>query len=899
MIREIFDVLAAADAGDTGKSLKVKVKMNKSRIRSISSYSSNSIFYFPTIVSDQLLPDEVTMISRMVERVYASFVVACISLMPFHRVSADDKASIETYLQQFHQNIGIKTVPSTLPSSMGHFIGESASAETSEELKATQDFLYESWMKAKASGKDFIKIVAEEVSLNDMFNESALDPKTKIMRKRFLERQEELNTWGFLGEATAELFDEIDWDAEDFDEDEDDYDDEDEFDDDEDYDGYDIDTAIMDEAHMRFRKARVNRGNLKGKLKKDKKDTLENSKTMNDEGKGQDIDKASKEEADRLEEATLPAAERNKLKDSDFGLPKERKFPLHDAAHVKAAIKMFGKCPEKDRKELAGNINKAMDKHNVKVKISTKNPLSNYLPKEKLALKEEFVAQETEDFIIYTESADGTLNEGNVKSAIDSIKFSLESVSDNKILSCSSLSKLNQIESKLNKAKNKYVKYLNRYKKKWKENQKSGSKSKLQITFNKMKISNPKAFMKQYGEYIKIINRKLKLVEKRRAQLRKVKGIKNEAVDSITQIDFDSLDYVNKVIDEAMYASDVDTFTYIDEASKTLKDGSVVYYDDDADLGDDFYTRMYQDQRSTSRNRNELDKTRRENKSDIDDLKFQAREADRRSGIVQARALKAEEESRRLRDELAERDKNPAGIKNRGKRNAYEHRSFDKEVFTNMDMKKANDAVPTFAKATVGFIVEGDRSEEVVNRDVLIGIKAFVHRVHSTELINDLYNCIINKRKFLKFVKFVSGEEKSLADLMFGIKELRLEALDNRSAAGRWRSAFKSRRRWSKISVPYLMKEYTPNGTLVMTKAEVDFIKSEYGVDVMDPNHVKMVMDSQFLLGFVVVDQAEEMVHVIYDGHGYGFQTYTFASLEREANRTNREMMSLFRAMSR
>ena len=84
-----------------------------------------------------------------------------------------------------------------------------------------------------------------------------------------------------------------------------------------------------------------------------------------------------------------------------------------------------------------------------------------------------------------------------------------------------------------------------------------------------------------------------------------------------------------------------------------------------------------------------------------------------------------------------------------------------------------------------------------------------------------------------------------------------------------------------------------------ITNDEVDFIKAEYGVDVMDSAHVKMIMDDQFLLGFVVVDQAEELVYVVYDGHDYGFQTYTFPMLEREAKDSQRELISLYRAMSR
>lgn len=819
MIREIFDVLSAAEDSNAGRSLKRNINLNKSRIRSISSYSSNSIFYFPTIVSDQLMPEEAGMVLKMLERSYASFVVACIGLMPFHRVSADDKASIENYLQQFHQNIGVKTT-NNVNWAADKFLRENATDD--EAVKAAQDYLYECWQRCKSSGEDLIKVIAEEVSLNDMFNEDAVDPKTRAIQERYHARMEELNTWGFLGEATEEMFD---------------------FDDDEE----DNDPELSEEEYALMY------------------------------GDGNDIELDLEDEViegfdESMLEAALPTKERNKLPDSAFGLPKERKFPLHDAKHVKLAVKMFGHCPEKDRKALAKKIDAAMTKFKINMKISKKNPIAQYLPKNrineavdlskigkklgksKLVQKSIKANQKSklgkagikagqkvakdyyekhgeenplykmthnedsgdiDELIVYTESANGIINEGNVKEAIDSLKFSLESVSDNKILSCSSLSKLRTIESKLNTAKSKYVKYLNRYKKKYNENQKSGSKSKLQITFNKMKISNPKAFMKQYGEYIKLINKKLKLVEKRRAQLKKSKGI-SESADLFGQIEMDNLDYIDRVITEALTKPDSETFEYLDEAK--AQDDTVYVPDTDG-------TKL-----------------------------------------------------------------NVA---------TYNSTTFDKEVFTKMDMQKANDAVPFFAKATVGFIVEGDRSEEVVNRDVLVGIKAFVHRVESKELITNLYNTIINKRKFLKFVKFVSGEEKSLSDLLFGFKELRDDALNTRNNAGRWTSALKQRRRMAKIRVPYLMTEYTPNGTLVMTKNEVDFIKAEYGVDVMDSAHVKMIMDDQFLLGFVVVDQAEELVYVVYDGHDYGFQTYTFPMLERDQATSDRELRALYRAMSR
>ena len=66
-----------------------------------------------------------------------------------------------------------------------------------------------------------------------------------------------------------------------------------------------------------------------------------------------------------LEEAKLSAKERNALPSSAFGLPKERKFPLHDKDHVMAAIKMFHHCPENKQAELRKNIKREAKKYDI------------------------------------------------------------------------------------------------------------------------------------------------------------------------------------------------------------------------------------------------------------------------------------------------------------------------------------------------------------------------------------------------------------------------------------------------------------------------------------------------------------------------------------------------------
>ena len=77
-----------------------------------------------------------------------------------------------------------------------------------------------------------------------------------------------------------------------------------------------------------------------------------------------------------VKESKLSSSQRDKLKDSDFGLPKERKFPIHDRAHVQQAIRFFGDCPANKKPELAKRIKKAASEFGVE--IDSKSIINKY-----------------------------------------------------------------------------------------------------------------------------------------------------------------------------------------------------------------------------------------------------------------------------------------------------------------------------------------------------------------------------------------------------------------------------------------------------------------------------------------------------------------------------------------
>lgn len=71
---------------------------------------------------------------------------------------------------------------------------------------------------------------------------------------------------------------------------------------------------------------------------------------------------STNQDIENIQESKLLTKERDKLNDSDFGIPETRSYPLTDEDHVEAAVRMFPHAPLKYRKALAKRIlNKAKE----------------------------------------------------------------------------------------------------------------------------------------------------------------------------------------------------------------------------------------------------------------------------------------------------------------------------------------------------------------------------------------------------------------------------------------------------------------------------------------------------------------------------------------------------------
>ena len=86
------------------------------------------------------------------------------------------------------------------------------------------------------------------------------------------------------------------------------------------------------------------------------------------------------EKESTITESTLKTKDRNRLDDSEFGLPELRKYPLNDREHVLAAIRFFNRCPYGYEEELAKRIKRKMKEFKISSSIvGNKNNLNRYL----------------------------------------------------------------------------------------------------------------------------------------------------------------------------------------------------------------------------------------------------------------------------------------------------------------------------------------------------------------------------------------------------------------------------------------------------------------------------------------------------------------------------------------
>ena len=238
-------------------------------------------------------------------------------------------------------------------------------------------------------------------------------------------------------------------------------------------------------------------------------------------------------------------------------------------------------------------------------------------------------------------------------------------------------------------------------------------------------------------------------------------------------------------------------------------------------------------------------------------------------------------------------------------RNADQEVEFFHKQLLPSDVKKANEMVPSMMIIRFNAI-DPDNMDHYTQpnyQQFIAGVKARLIAVSSMEVINAIRSTEKSKVNLTNLVRATTKEISFCRDFIAGIDQAKIDAKNNSKLSKNspiWRSL-----QWrSSKSVMNRLRKRKPNDagaitTLVLTSEEVNFMKSEYNIDLNIPAKAKGIMETYNLMCFCIVDEEVEVARFLFDGDKY-FQDFSFSALERETGDSSyKKIINLMSKMSR
>jgi hypothetical protein len=252
------------------------------------------------------------------------------------------------------------------------------------------------------------------------------------------------------------------------------------------------------------------------------------------------------------------------------------------------------------------------------------------------------------------------------------------------------------------------------------------------------------------------------------------------------------------------------------------------------------------------------------------------------------------------------RDDDDDDIKEKIKKNKYANiaggRPYDPVpggALSKNQLEKMNDLAPILLKITV---VARDTSKDGdgVGRMVsfVIGVKATVHGIESSEMIENMVEACRYHDEIFRFIRWTTGEIGFFSDFLLNLKDSRKAIGKQQSGGSPWWNRLRHMRALASFKKRLFMKNrILPNTSIAVTSNEVEFIKTTFGFDLLNPKFAEDVMNKYFLLCFIVVDEALEVVHFKYDGQK-SYQSISFQGLDRQNRDKERDLRDMMKIVS-
>ena len=224
--------------------------------------------------------------------------------------------------------------------------------------------------------------------------------------------------------------------------------------------------------------------------------------------------------------------------------------------------------------------------------------------------------------------------------------------------------------------------------------------------------------------------------------------------------------------------------------------------------------------------------------------------------------------------------------------------NFAKDMLRDNDVKKSNELVATTLHIRINMMDKN--GSKVTSIDFIVGVKAIMPVVRSSEMIENMVAACQNDDGVFNFLRWTTGEISFFKDFLFNINGTKHDVYKASSGSSPWWLALKRRKTLASMTDRniFTRKRILPNASIVLTEDEVELIRTEYGYDLHKPIFVNRIMQSYFLLGFVIVDSSAQIAHFMFDGQS-DFQSITFSALEKANTSDERKFKEMLKVINR
>ena len=177
---------------------------------------------------------------------------------------------------------------------------------------------------------------------------------------------------------------------------------------------------------------------------------------------------------------------------------------------------------------------------------------------------------------------------------------------------------------------------------------------------------------------------------------------------------------------------------------------------------------------------------------------------------------------------------------------------------------------------------DGTRTDD--HKSFVAGIKSRMVGSDAMEIVERVSATSKNKLTFKDLVRATTGEISLVKDFIAATKQAKINA---KNAAKRGETA----KMWNLLAARAKKNKVTGTGmrsneaacitTLVINQETVNYLASQYKINLDSPKTAAEIMDAFNLLALVIADEANEVAKFLYDGNN-SFEMVAYSSLSRD-----------------